>query len=213
MKKLLLTGVSTAVLLSSAFVATPKVEAAEANINYLSSSVVKKAKAGKLTKDGIQIGKLASYYNKSSRYNKDGTREFGKESLYWDDTDRGFVDFQSKVVSSKRKVTRIVDKDIQDKRIIELGEIEGKYGKPLKTDTVIDEDNGKAKRVDMYKYITFFYKWDTDDQKTPILDGVVIMHNTTKTAQQKWFDYATSESDYDVLNMNEFITSGEWAGL
>ncbi|WP_414054308.1 hypothetical protein ACMGE6_02310 [Macrococcus equi] len=212
MKKLLVAGLSTAVLLSSTFVATPKAEAAEANINYLSSSVVAKAKAGKLTKDGIQIGKLASYYNKSSRYYKEGTREFGKEDPWYSSHDRAFVDFQVKVASSKRKVTRIVDREIDDKRTIEQGEIEGKYGKPLKTDTVID-NRGYAMRVDMYKYITFFYKWDTDEQKAPILDGVVIMHNTTKTAQQKWFDYATNEADYNVNNMNEYITSSEWAGL
>ncbi|UTH16711.1 hypothetical protein [Macrococcus epidermidis] len=213
MKKLLLTGVSTAVLLSSAFVAAPKAEAAtEANINYLSSSVVKKAKAGKLTKDGIQIGKLASYYNKSNRYEKDGTREFGKGNVYWGSADVAFVDFQSKISSSKRKVTRIVDKNIDDKRTIEQGEIEGKYGKPLMTDTVVG-DYGEAKRVDMYKYITFFYEWDTDDDKAPILTGAVIMHNKTKSAQQKWFDYATGEADYTANNMNEYITSSEWAGL
>lgn len=212
MKKLLLTGVSTAVLLSSAFVATPKAEAAKSNINYLSSSVVKKAKAGKLTKDGFQIGKLASYYNKSSRYSKSGTREFSKDSYIWDDSDVAFVDFQSKISSSKRKVTRIVDKDIDEQRTIEQGEIEGKYGKPLKTDTVYG-DYGENKRVDMYKYITFFYEWDTDDDKAPILTGAVIMHNKTKSAQQKWFDYATGEADYDAENMQEYITSSEWAGL
>ncbi|WP_414053040.1 hypothetical protein [Macrococcus animalis] len=212
MKKLLLTGVSTAVLLSSAIVAAPKAEAAEANINYLSSSVVAKAKAGKLTKDGIQIGKLASYYNKSSRYIKEGTREFGKEYISDYVNDKGFVDFQSKISSTKRKVTRIVDRDIDDKRTIEQGEIEGKYGKPLKTDTVVG-DYGETKRVDMYKYITFFYAWDSYDDKAPILTGAVIMLNKTKSAQRKWFDYATGEADYDVENMNDYITSGEWAGL
>lgn len=212
MKKLLVAGLSTAVLLSSTLVAAPKAEAATSNINYLSSSVVAKAKAGKLTKDGIQIGKVASYYNKSSRYSKDGTREFSRDSYVWDSSDVAFVDFQSKIASSKRKVTRIVDKAIDDQRTIEQGEIEGKYGKPLKTDTVIDE-YGDAKRVDMYKYITFFYAWDTDEQKAPILTGVVIMHNTTKSAQQKWFDYATGEANYSAKNMNEYITSSEWAGL
>lgn len=212
MKKLLLAGVSTAVLLSSGFVATPKAEAAEANINYLSSSVVAKAKAGKLTKDGFRIGKAASYYNKSSRYYKEGTREFGKEYISRHEHDKAFVDFQAKISSSKRVVTRIVDRDIDDKRTIEQGEIEGKYGPALKTDTVIDE-YGDAKRVDMYKNITFFYAWDTDRDKAPILTGVVIMHNKTKTAQQKWFDYATGEADYDVENMQDYITSSEWAGL
>lgn len=213
MKKLLLAGVSTAVLLSSALVATPKAEAATANINYLSASVVAKVKAGKLTKDGIQIGKLASYYNKSSRYSKSGTREFSRASYISDNyTDVGFVDFQSKISSSKRKVTRIVDKDIDEQRTIEQGEIEGKYGPALLSDTVINEW-GEAKRVDMYKYITFFYEWDTDNDKAPILTGVVIMHNTTKSAQQKWFDYATGEADYKADNMTEYITSSEWAGL
>ncbi|WP_414049211.1 hypothetical protein [Macrococcus animalis] len=214
MKKLLLTGVSTAVLLSSAIVAAPKAEAAEANINYLSSSVVAKAKAGKLTKDGIQIGKLASYYNKSSRYIKEGTREFSRDSYYISEasSDVGFVDFQTKISGSKRTVTRIVDKNISAKRTIEQGEIEGKYGKPLKSDTVVD-NYGDAKRVDMYKYITFYYAWNTDDQKAPILTGAVIMHNKTKSAQRKWFDYATGEADYKVSNMTEYITSGEWAGL
>ncbi|RAI79080.1 hypothetical protein BFS35_012750 [Macrococcoides goetzii] len=105
-----------------------------------------------------------------------------------------------------------MDKDIASYRTIEQGEIEGKYGKPLLTDTVID-DMGRAKRVDMYKYITFFYAWNTENDKAPILTGAVIMHNKTKSAQQKWFDYATGESNYNAANMTEYITSSEWAGL
>lgn len=185
---------------------------ASSNVNYVSSSIASKAKAGTLTMDGFKIGSKASTYYKSSRYSKDGTRIFAKSSYISSYDDRAFVDFQSKTTSSKRIITRIVDRDISDKRTIEAGEIEGKYGKPLKTETVVD-DYGDAKRVDMYKYITFFYEWDQDRDKAPILDGVVIMHNKTKSAQQKWFDYATGEADYSVDGMLDYITSSEWAGL
>lgn len=211
MKKLLGTTIAAS-LLFTGLTAGHEAEAAKANINYLSASNVAKAKAGTLSMDGFKIGSKASTYINSRKYNKDGTREFSKEYLYSDYDDRAFVDFQSSVSGSKRVITRIVDKRISSMRIVERGEVLAKYGKPLMTDVVTDK-YGESKQVDMYKNITFFYAWDTDEDKAPILDGVVIMHNKTKSAQQKWFDYATGEADYSVDGMLDYITSSEWAAL
>lgn len=213
MKKIIVSAVTASVLFAGLGVSN-EAHAAESNINYLSSSIVKKAQEGKLSMDGFSIGKKASIFNKSSKYYKDGTREFSKQyiSSYSTRQDCAFVDFQSTTPSTKRVITRIIDKDINDKRTIERGEIIGKYKEPIKSDVVVNRWN-ESKQVDMYKNITFFYKWDADEDKAPILDGVVIMHNKTKSAQQKWFDYATGEADYDVENMNDYITSSEWADL
>jgi len=165
-----------------------------------------------LTKDGIKIGTKASIYMKSSKYKKDGNREFGVEYQKHEWTDKGIVDFQSNIKTSNRKITRIIDKNISTNRKITDSQIISKYGKPLLTDTVEDVNNNAA-RVDVYENITFFYKWDTKYDKAPILDGVVIMHNKTKTARDTWLNYINSEMNNDVINMNSHISSSEWANL
>lgn len=209
MKKLLVTSALAGVVLSTSLFGG-EAEAAKSNLNYLSSSVVKKAKAGTLTMDGFKIGGKALTYSKSTKYIVRSNRVFETREEY----DRAYVDFQNKVSGSKRVVTRIVDKDISDKRTIERNEIIKKFGNPLMTETYNNPANYLFSRtVDVYKNITFFYRWEADDSSTPILDGVVIMHNKTKSAREKWFDYATGEANYMVDEMNEYISSSEWSDL
>lgn len=208
MKKLLLSSVAAAVVLSSGIGFGEKAEAA--TTNYLSASIVKKAKAGTLTIDGFKIGSKAYSYYQNKKYVHDGARIYAKTNGYVASyNDKAFVDLQKGVKLKDLKITRFVDYSVSNDRNIKLEQILNKYGKPALSE-VTDDGYGNVKRVDVYKNITFYYQGYEDNLK---LDGVVIKHNKTKQDLQKWMDYASGEMEFDVDKNQEYITSSEWADL
>lgn len=215
MKKTLSLVTISSVLLSGVFMnETAHASGTGANINYASKAIAKKAMAGTLTMDGFKIGtKYSSYLNRDDIWRDDLYRVFDIDPGSFTDEDFVMADFQNKVSMKKRVITRIVDKYVSNKRNISRNNMLKVYGKPLKTERLDAPANyEKSKIVDMYKNITFFYQWESRDGFVPKLHGVVIMHNKTKSAQNKWFNYATGQADYSTNNMEKFISSSEWAG-
>ncbi|WP_414044939.1 hypothetical protein ACMGE7_02010 [Macrococcus equi] len=215
MKKTLSLVTISTVLLSGAFMnETAQADGTGANINYASKAIAKKAMAGTLTMDGFKIGtKYSSYLNRNDIWRDDLYRVYDIDPGAFTDEDFVMADFQNKVSMKKRVITRIVDKYITNKRTISRSTMLKVYGKPLKTERLdAPRDYDKSKIVDMYKNITFFYEWESRDGFVPKLEGAVIMHNKTKSAQNKWFNYATGQAGYSTDYMEKYISSSEWAG-
>ncbi|WP_414044924.1 hypothetical protein ACMGE6_02095 [Macrococcus equi] len=217
MKKLLLTSAAVS-LLASGLAFTNEADAAKANIDYSNPSVAKKAKAGKLSMDGFIIGgKVAKYYNNKRYYNEDGRLFWLQANSVWfyeSNKDVAFADFQSsnKISIKNKKITRIVDKNIDDKRIVPRTKMLAVYGKPLRTQTTeASNENYDSKIVDVYKNITFFYTYRVGYNESPKLESAVIFHTKNNKELEKWYYYAANDAGSDGNAMNEFITSSEWA--
>ncbi|TDM41560.1 hypothetical protein ETI10_00295 [Macrococcoides goetzii] len=217
MKKLLVSSVAASLLVSG-LVSVNEAEAAKANIDYSNPSVAKKAKAGKLSMDGFIIGeKVAKYYNNKRYYNEDGRLFWLQANNVWyyeSNYDAAFADFQSskKIGLKNKKITRIVDKNIDNKRIVPRTKMLKVYGKPLRTQTTIASyKNDDSKIVDVYKNITFFYTYKIGYNEAPKLESAVIFHNKNNADLEKWYYYAANDAGSDGNMMNEYITSSEWA--
>lgn len=217
MKKLLVTSVAAS-LLASGLVFTSEADAAKANIDYSNPSVAKKAKAGKLSMDGFVIGAKVGTYYKTKKYYNEAARKFWlkENNVYWfhEDYDIAFADFQSskKIGLKNKKITRIVDKNIDNKRIVPRTKMLKVYGKPLRTQTTIASyENDDSKIVDVYKNITFFYTYKIGYNEAPKLESAVIFHNKNNADLEKWYYYAANDAGSDGNMMNEYITSSEWA--
>lgn len=133
---------------------------AKSQIKYTNPVTVKKAKAGTLSMDGIKIGtKIKKYSNDLLDYRKIMIPEY----TFVKDNDVMFADFQAGKSTSSLYVTRIVDKNVDEKFSITRNQMLKLYKKPLMSDEMINpEAYGTSRRVDVYKNITFFYEWTTD---------------------------------------------------
>lgn len=198
MKKLLLSSIATAVLLSTGIGFGEKAEAAkvkETKIDYLSKTTAKKVKDGKINSlDGIKLDTPKSKYVGISEYNICCTQEiveirnsYNSEMLDFDYSKPNAV------------FTRLVDYVYWDKNRdkLTLSNMRKLYGKPKKGYSLVFKDNNQVfYQVDIYKNHSFFYRYEryVGIKRVDIkLDSVVYHGKEIKNHLSTWKNYLKGE--------------------
>ncbi|MFC6292287.1 hypothetical protein BHU61_00290 [Macrococcus epidermidis] len=214
MKKML-----TVILAGSMLVGLTGTHDAEAGtkLNLLSKSTISKAKAGKLTLSGLQLGKSIGYYKGKKGYTindlTNSKNYKSAEALIYGKMGGGFAHFTSHRPINKRYITQLTYSAMKGEKYSPTT-IRKYYGKPLTTMHYGRTFDGSLElTVDYYKNVRFQYLRDVDYRTGKVKSGYKLfqVQLTKSPTMSKVNGWKRIDKKYGVFSGGPMILhKSEW---